>query len=463
MKFFKSTALLIILTIFSCETTEYDLAIDNVRLFDSEAGKVVPNQTILIKDGLIVKVLEAGSSYAAKKVVEGNNRLVTPGFIDTHVHLGSVFGEYEQSPEIIPPDSVEEYRQTVADAYLPYGSTTLAEMGEPDEWMNVTLDWQKNPLPQYPDLLIAGGAFISDEEREPYRGHAEVANPEDARRKVREYADMGVNHLKLYWRLRAPEMLAVQDEAKKLGLTTYGHIDEGGVTIQDAMEMGVRHFEHLLATSTSVFSNQEHFQLLAEKYQMPADLQGVNEYLAYRLLQFKFIRETPALHREYTQLLKTMATNEASLSTTIHLLGSVIDKTYFRTDAESSVSVEFEWLSRWDAALQEQVADAFDIAMDYLKQAHELGINIRIGTDCREGGKALWSELLLLSQYGFDMAEVLQLATINGARAMNLDHQIGQLTAGKSANLVIFEKDPFDDKQNLLSEKMVIKDGLILQ
>lgn len=452
----------IYLLLISCQQTQYDLAIENIKLFDPVTGEVTPDQTLLINKDLVVKITNAGSTYTAHKVIEGRGRLTTPGFIDTHIHLSSIFGEYDQSPPVIPPDSVKEYRQKVAVVYLAYGTTTLAEMGEPDEWLNVTLDWQKNPNPKQPDLLIAGGALISDEEREPYRGHAELADPKDAQRKVREYAKMGVNHLKLYWRLRKPEMLSVLEEADKLGLSVYGHIDEGGVTIQDAMDMGVKHFEHLLATTTSVLSYSQHYQAMAEKYQIPAELQGINEYLAMRLLQFKYIRETPELHQAYVELLKLMADNGASLSTTIHLLGSILDnKTYFRTMAESREPSAHEWLARFDDQLVQQVDEAFDICMEYLNLAHELGVNIRIGTDCQEGGKALWSELLLLSQHGFDMDEILQIATINGAKALNIEHEVGGISEGKKANLVLFEQNPFQNPQHLLSAKQVIKDGQV--
>ena len=449
--------------IMSCENEYFDLAIENVQVFDAKTGRVVPAQTILIKGDRIGVIMDYGGTYRANQVIDGKGRLVTPGFIDTHIHLSSIFGVYEDSPEIIPPDSLDEWRQRVTDDYLPYGSTTLVEMGGPDEWMSATIGWQNNSLPHHSDLLVTGGALISDEEREPFRGHAEVADPVDARRKVNEYAAMGVNHLKLYWRLRAPEMEAIMDEATKLGLVAYGHIDEGGVTIQDAMGMGVRHFEHLLATSTSIYSNEAHYQLMAYKYNLPPRLEGINEYLAFRILQFKFIRETPELHEAYMNLLRQMAKNGASLSTTIHLLASVLDgKTFFRTLAESSQPVDFEWLSRFDDELVKEVEEAFDISMDYLKQAHDLGVNIRIGTDCQDGGKALWSELLLLSQHGFDMAEVLQIATFNGAKAMKLEAEIGRISPGKKANLVLFERDPFANEQNLLSDKTVIKDGVLV-
>ena len=43
------------------------------------------------------------------------------------------------------------------------------------------------------------------------------------------------------------------------------------------------------------------------------------------------------------------------------------------------------------------------------------------------------------------------------------DSQYGSIEPGKKANLVIFDKSPFDDYKNFLSNKMVIKDGKVYQ
>ncbi len=99
--------------------------------------------------------------------------------------------------------------------------------------------------------------------------------------------------------------------------------------------------------------------------------------------------------------------------------------------------------------------------MRYLKTAHDLGVKITIGTDCRDGGKAALAEMLLFYEAGFSIADILQIATINGARSMDMGHSHGSLKIGKKADLVIFEQNPFDNYRNFLSKKLVIKSGKI--
>ncbi|MEM6768759.1 MAG: amidohydrolase family protein, partial [Bacteroidota bacterium] len=110
-----------------------------------------------------------------------------------------------------------------------------------------------------------------------------------------------------------------------------------------------------------------------------------------------------------------------------------------------------------------QLKQAFRKMMEMLKYAHDEGVKIRIGTDCREGGKALLSELLLLHEAGFSVGEILQIATINGSNALNIDEQYGTIEVGKQADLILFHRNPFDDYKHFLSEKTIIKGGQIVQ
>ncbi|MEL6186562.1 MAG: dihydroorotase [Myxococcota bacterium] len=61
--------------------------IRNVRLFDPGAGIDADNRTVLV-EGAHVRSLEAEPDWLADRVVEGEGRLLCPGFIDLRCHLG---------------------------------------------------------------------------------------------------------------------------------------------------------------------------------------------------------------------------------------------------------------------------------------------------------------------------------------------------------------------------------------
>ncbi len=82
----------------------------------------------------------------------------------------------------------------------------------------------------------------------------------------------------------------------------------------------------------------------------------------------------------------------------------------------------------------------------------EAGVNVALGTDAGDCAnfmdmvRAMYLAALLFKDIRFDPrvmgAEVaLEMATIRGARALGLEHEIGSLEPGKKADLVLFNAD----------------------
>jgi imidazolonepropionase-like amidohydrolase len=150
-------------------------------------------------------------------------------------------------------------------------------------------------------------------------------------------------------------------------------------------------------------------------------------------------------------LIDKLAKKRASFSTTIHFFAAVVGLSYFSETSDTTLT----------AAQQSRCKENFKIFMHYAKKMYDKGIEIRIGTDCPYGGKALLSELLLLHEYGFASTAILQIATLNGARALGLNNQYGLIEKGKKANLLIWEKSPLVNYKHFLASKTIIKDGVI--
>jgi imidazolonepropionase-like amidohydrolase len=447
----KLFALLLLLSVhYACRQSDnYDLVIRNAKLFDSRSGKISSNCSILIKAGRIASIDFTEKDFPAKQTIDAKGKLVTPGFIDTHIHPTDVFGDYDAAPEHLAKDSLPYLRKQLSDDYLPYGVTTAMIMGQPENWLPPILDWIKNPDSRHVDLLTTGGAIISNEDRKPYVAHVEVESPANAREKVIQYYRQGIRHIKLYWRLRPPEYEAALKAADSLGIRIYTHVDANIMTIDSTLSRGVRHYEHTLTLDNSVLVWSQDNDPFTAHMRMHYGQSNVS-FPAARLEMFRYIHENK--RSEINTLIERLAQKKATFSTTIHLMGEQFGVTYFSNTLDTTLT----------ATQLARCKENFKIFMAHNKQLHDRGVKLRIGTDGPNGGKMMQSEQLLMFEHGFPISAILQISTISGAEALGLDKEVGSIEQGKKANLVIFEKSPFDDYRNFLAAKIVIKDGVVL-
>ncbi len=444
---------------------EYDLAIQNVRIFDSEKKRVLNNKTIFVKGDSIAEIVDNSKKYSAERIIEGDGRLIVPGFIDTHMHLGQIYGDGANGHQerLVNDDS---FRGVLSDQYLAYGTTTVVDMGQYEKWMEVSLGWQKNPHPDYPNLFLSSTKLISSGDEWPYtyEGFEQVMNEKDARETVRKYAQMGIRYVKLYKWLRKPEMRVVVDEVHKQNMIVFAHTDMNIVTIREAMDLGVSHFEHFFTLVPSVLNMDEYWPKVKEKYKLK-EVGSIDEYGAKMIFFFDFIKSNPELSDKLTTLLERMARENSTISTAVHPMASAAGMNY-----PGSFSSWNSWpmrkssfLPNYNDETKKALRKAFATMMGTLKDAQKKGVKIRIGTDCRYGGKAILSEMMLMHEAGFKMEDILSIATWNGAEATDIQDNYGSVTKGKKADLVLFDKNPFDDYKNLIGRKTVIKGGKIFE
>jgi 5-methylthioadenosine/S-adenosylhomocysteine deaminase len=87
----------------------------------------------------------------------------------------------------------------------------------------------------------------------------------------------------------------------------------------------------------------------------------------------------------------------------------------------------------------------------------DAGVNVALGTDGAAGNNRLdlWSELQLAALLGKHVAgdatavsarQALQLATINGARALGLADEVGSIETGKLADLICVDLAPISQR-----------------
>ena len=89
--------------------------------------------------------------------------------------------------------------------------------------------------------------------------------------------------------------------------------------------------------------------------------------------------------------------------------------------------------------------EAYDGCPYGFKIMHEAGVNIVINSDSADEGRYLYLNAAKVLKYNdLPEEEVLKMITINPARALDLEDQIGSLEVGKDGDIAVFDKHPLD-------------------
>jgi imidazolonepropionase-like amidohydrolase len=96
-----------------------------------------------------------------------------------------------------------------------------------------------------------------------------------------------------------------------------------------------------------------------------------------------------------------------------------------------------------------------------MSAAIKSGIKFAVGTDGMHGGLA--QEIKYLTDFGASAAAAIRAATIQAAMVCGMDNEIGTLEAGKAADVIGVEGNPYDDISALFRVATVIQAGNIVR
>jgi imidazolonepropionase-like amidohydrolase len=83
-----------------------------------------------------------------------------------------------------------------------------------------------------------------------------------------------------------------------------------------------------------------------------------------------------------------------------------------------------------------------------MKKLDDAGVVVNSGSHGQIHGLDQHWEMWLMAQGGMSNLHVLRTSTLNGARTLALDREIGSLEAGKLADLIVLDRNPLEDIHN---------------
>jgi imidazolonepropionase-like amidohydrolase len=137
-----------------------DLQIEHVTIVSPERGTPMRDALVRVHDGRIVDIRRASDVTARSRrdatVIDGSGLFLTPGLIDSHVHLGDIPGMTPEQ-EAQHPDIAKAARDQIPRSYLLYGFTTLIDLISTPQGM---ARWRSHDI--VPDAYFCGGAALMD-------------------------------------------------------------------------------------------------------------------------------------------------------------------------------------------------------------------------------------------------------------------------------------------------------------
>jgi imidazolonepropionase-like amidohydrolase len=97
--------------------------------------------------------------------------------------------------------------------------------------------------------------------------------------------------------------------------------------------------------------------------------------------------------------------------------------------------------------------------LEWMRRFHQRGGVLLVGTDFQWGGITLHQELRNFAAIGMNPVEAIAAATGECAKAFRMEHELGTISEGLRADIVVLNRGPMEDIGALRDIAHVLKDG----
>ncbi|MGQ0561239.1 MAG: amidohydrolase family protein [Gemmatimonadota bacterium] len=416
------------------------VALTKVRVIDGTGAPARANQSVIIRNGRIAEIGPSASTPAPAdaRVLDLSGHSVMPGIMGLHNHTF-----YTTSRRSIQANF------SFPRLYLASGVTTIRTTGSMSPYSELNLkkriDEGEVPGPR----MHVTGPYISGDGAGS--GMYEVGTPEDARRVVAYWAGEGATWFKFYTSITRAEMKAAIDEAHKHGLKLTGHLCSVGY--REAVALGIDALEH------GLFANSE-YHPAKQPDQCPARVSASHAALDLN---------SPQVKATFDDMVK----NGVAMTSTLAVYELFVPNRPAELDtrmlaAMSSETREEYLATRKRLAENPQAAsspEVFKKAMAYERAFAAAGGLLGAGADPTGNGGALAGfgdqrNHELLVEAGFTPLESIRIMTLNGAKILGVERDLGSLEVGKIADLAVVRGDPASTPRDIRNVTLVFKDGV---
>ena len=438
------------------------LVLEGGNLFDGTEVSPRPHGRIVINGDTIACVGTAATCPVpdgATVMTISDDAWVMPGLVDAHVHFGQT-GWFDGRPSSVDLQDEFPYPEIMARgknepqryfrSYLCSGVTAVFDTGGYPWSLDLSTVSEHDPFAPH---VTAAGPRITHAPPAAMNLPAEqqyvfLSSEAAGRAAVRANAAFGADAIKI-WFLRVEpneqelvdaRVLAVADEAATIGLPLIVH----ATTLREA-KVALRAGTHLLVHGVDDEPIDEEFLALLQRHD--------TIYTPTLRVSGGYLRMFEAL----------MGVAAPELNDPNRCIDS---ETHQRITASSRLAdhPSVRALELDLDAYRKRLEESYARKVENLLRVHRAGIPIAVGTDAGNPGSfhgpAIYSELEAMQAAGIAPEKLLVMATASGALAMGRD-DIGTLTEGNVADMIILSDSPLEDVTNLRHITHVVRAGVV--
>jgi imidazolonepropionase-like amidohydrolase len=433
--------LLIFALIFSFALTAgaQTIAITNVNVIPMDKERVLSNQTVLVKDGLITEIGDAKKVKIPKgaQTVDGAGKYLIPGLMDMHVHMLSDEDGY--------PDELAEDELKIMVAN---GVTTVRFMIGTPEQLVLRAKSAKGEIIA-PTIYAASPHLTGKEQGNDFV----VKTEEEAREAVRKSKAAGYDFIKVTTFIDAKIYEAAVDECVKQNIRLVGHADSRFVTVPRAWKakQQIEHLdgymEMLMPDATlnvsSVKGSVSDVYIYNPKNWGSLDVIDENKIAE---VARKTVESNP-----FVDPTQSFMKNTFGLPRSEESIRAQPDFRFY-TQRNQDFYIGYMKKTRLNQVPLEKRAKWVAIRDRVIKAIYDAGGKIMTGSDTPE---FLWlygftehREMRALADAGLPNFAVLQAATVNPSEYLGTGDKVGTIEKGKRADLILLEANPLDNISN---------------
>ena len=424
-----------------------EVALVNATVVDVEHGRLLPRQTIVIRDGRILRIGPGGTSAARRVDLRGG--FVIPGLWDMHVHI---------TPE---EQNVQAAASYYGATFLRSGVTGIRDVGGNAHRL-AAMDSIGRIAGAFPRLIFSGAKIgPADDER----GHFGIA---DVKSSIATRRANGATFMKLNPAFPTELFRQAFGECAAAGVRCVAHIPPADTSVW-LTAPGRGSWEHLFNLSQHV-SNLPAGELFAaeREYHAPTLLQRVMYKVRLRKRPMD-PASSAVVHRDTTKdhdFFARVASSGGWFTPTLilhHQMTRTVELIPAAYDPQLALSAPPDEERSPEAFVAGQ--DTWKLLNGVLLAMWRAGTNLLAGTDFSARhvpGGSLQGELVLLQDAGIPAADVLRMATLNPAKYLGAADTLGSVSAGRVADLVVLRRNPLEDIRSVAEIEMVVTRGRLL-